>query len=287
MNNIWRSILLLLGVLMFGSFGYMVIEDMSFLEALYMTVITITTVGYREIVDLHPLGKVFTMVLILVGVGLILYVFGKVTETVVEGGLRTILGKINVKKKVAKLKNHYIVCGFGRIGKVICKILHENNRPFVVIENNPEEIPEINEHGYLAIEGEASDDEVLINAGVKRARGLISVASSDAANVYISLTARGLNPDLFILARSSGDEGAEKKLLRAGADKVISPYFIGACRMAQFVVRPTVIDFIDLTVGAGQLGLRLEELTLSEEAKCVNMPLQQSGVNWCQGSGEF
>ena len=278
MKYAWNSLILGILILCFGTLGYMLIEGSSFLDSLYMTVITITTVGFSEVVQLSPAGKFFTMILILVGVGFVLYVFGKITETVVEGGLQAILGRINLKKKVAKVKNHFIVCGFGRIGKVICKILHENNRPFVVIENNPDEIPLINDLGYLVLEGEASDDEVLIEAGVKKARGLICVASSDASNVYITLTARGLNPDLFILARSSGEEGAEKKLLRSGADKVISPYFIGACRMAQFVVRPTVTDFIDLTVGAGQLGLRMEELTVSERAKYANIALQDSGI---------
>jgi len=270
--------MLLLIVLAFGTSGYMLIEGSSFQDSLYMTVITITTVGYGEMVHLSPAGRFFTMVLILVGAGLVIYIFGKVTEAVVEGGLRSILGKINIKKKVAKLKNHYIVCGFGRIGKVICKILHENNRPFVVIESNTEEVPLINEMGYLVLDGEASDDDVLLKAGIKSAKGLIAVASSDATNVYISLSARGLNPDLFIMARSSGDEGAETKLLRAGADKVISPYFIGALRMAQLIVRPTVTDFIDLTVGAGQLGLRMEELIVSPKSKYANLALQQSGI---------
>lgn len=269
---------MLASILLFGTVGYMNIEGGNFIDSLYMTVITITTVGYREAVELSPQGKIFTMVLILFGVGFVLYVFGKITETVVEGGVQTILIRMKLKKKVAKLKNHFIVCGFGRIGKVICKILHENNRPFVVIENNPEEIPVINELGYLVLEGEASDDEVLMRAGVKRAKGLIAVASSDAGNVYISLSARGLNRELFIMARSSGEEGAETKLLRAGADKVISPYFIGACRMAQFVVRPTVIDFIDLTVGAGQLGLRMEELTISDKSAYIDITLQKSGI---------
>lgn len=248
------------------------------MDGLFMTVITITTVGYQEEVQLSPPGKLFTMVLIFFGVGFVLYVFGKVTEIVVEGGIRNILDKINHKKKVANLKNHFIVCGFGRIGRVICKILHENNRPFIVIEHNPEEVPLISDLGYLVLEGEGSDDEVLVKAGVEKAKGLIAVAASDAANVYIALSARGLNPDLFIMARSSGEDGAETKLLRAGADKVISPYFIGACRMAQSIVRPTVIDFIDLTVGAGQLGLRMEELTLSKDAKYANIPLQESGI---------
>lgn len=278
MKKFLNSVIFLVAILTFGTVGYMTIEGSSITDGLFMTVITITTVGYREAVHLSPTGKMFTMVLIFFGVGFVLYVFSQVTETIVEGGIRNMLDQIKYKKKVANLKNHFIVCGFGRIGKVICKILNENNRPFIVIERNPEEIPLIVDMGYLVFEGEGSDDDVLIKAGVEKAKGLIAVAASDASNVYIALSARGLNPDLFIMARSSGEEGAETKLLRAGADKVISPYFIGACRMAQSVVRPTVVDFIDLTVGAGQLGLRMEELTLSEEAKYANVPLQDSGI---------
>lgn len=185
-----------------------------------------------------------------------------------------------MEKKVSGLKKHYIVCGFGRIGRGICKILKENNRDFVIIEKDPVELQKINDLGYLALEGEASVDDVLLKARINEARGLIAVVTSDADNVYISLTARGLNPNLYIMARSSGEEGAETKLLRAGANKVISPYYIGACRMAQQLVRPTVIDFIDLAVNTSthELGLRLEELAVSAKAKIVNMPLQSSGI---------
>ena len=199
----------------------------------------------------------------------------------VEGGLRRIYGgRSSMEKRVAGLKEHYIVCGFGRIGRVICKILQENNRSFVVIEKDAVELQKMSALGYLSLEGEASADEVLLKAGISAAQGLIAVVTSDADNVYIALTARGLNPNLFIMARSSGEEGAETKLLRAGANKVISPYYIGACRMAQQVVRPTVIDFIDLAVNTSthELGLRLEELAVSAKAKIVNMPLLSSGI---------
>ena len=280
MKKIIVSTILLAGILLFGTFGYMTIEGASPLDAMYMTVITITTVGFSEIVPLHPIGKVFTMVLIVIGAGFMLYLFSEVTEAMVEGGLQRIYGRGSMEKKVAVLKKHFIVCGFGRIGRVICKILQENNRPFVVIEKDPVELQKLNELGYLSLEGEASADEVLLKAGINDANGLIAVVTSDADNVYIALTARGLKPDLFIMARSSGEEGAETKLLRAGANKVISPYYIGACRMAQQVVRPTVIDFIDLAVNTSthELGLRLEELVVSSKAKMANMPLQNSGI---------
>lgn len=278
MNKTLLTALLLLGVLLFGSSGYMLIEGTTFLDALYMTMITISTVGYGETVHLSPAGRYFTMVLILSGVGLVMFIFGEITRAIVEGGLQSVYGRIQMKKKVASLKNHYIICGFGRIGKVITQLLHEEKKPFVVIENDAAEINRLDELGYLFLEGEASDDARLIEAGVKEARALIAVVSSDADNVYISLSARGLNPNLFIMARSSGEARVETKLLRAGANKVLSPYYIGACRMAQHILRPTVTDFIDLTVHGGELGLRLEELMVSDNASWANKSLLDSQI---------
>ncbi|MCB2182208.1 MAG: NAD-binding protein [Desulfobulbaceae bacterium] len=269
---------MLLIILLFGAFGYMVLEHSSFVDGLYMTLITITTVGYGEVVHLSEEGRLFTMLLILVGVGFVMFVFSKITEAVVEGELRAVYGRLNMKKKVSDLSGHYIVCGFGRIGRVICKLLHEDGKPFVVVENDPKIIQHLSDLNYLFLEGEASDDDMLIKAGVKNAKGLIAVVSSDADNVYISLSARGINPKLFIMARSSGEPGEERKLLRAGANKVISPYYIGACRMAHHVLRPTVTDFIDLTVHGGELGLRLEELSVTDEGKVVNMTLMDSNI---------
>jgi voltage-gated potassium channel len=272
------ALLLLLGVLSFGTTGYMFIEQSSLIDSLYMTVITISTIGYGEIFPLSTEGRIFTMVLILVGVGLIMFIFTKMTEAVVEGDLRTMYGRLSMKKKVDDLKNHYIICGFGRIGRVISNLLKEADTPFVVIENNHEVIRELAELGYLFLEGEASNDDMLLKAGVKRAKGLISVVSSNADNVYITLSARGLNSDLYIMARSTGTEGGETKLLRAGASRVISPYYIGACRMAQHILRPTVTDFIDLTVHGGELGLRMEELAISDHGKIGNKSLMDSNI---------
>jgi voltage-gated potassium channel len=277
MQNIKLAGLILLSILMVGTFGYMGIEGSTFLDGLFMTMITITSVGYGEVVPLGPVGKVFTMALILVGVSYVLYVFGNVTEAVMEGGVRKAFGRIMMDKKLAKIKDHYVVCGFGRIGKVICQSLQDDLREFVVVENNPEEVKAIEGQHYLVVEGEAADDEALIRAGIKRAKGLIAAVSSDAENVYIIMSAKDLNHDLFVMGRSSGKKGAETKLLRAGADKVISPYFIGARQMANMVLRPTVIDFLDLTVNES-LGLRLEELVVPEAAFLTNTTLMDSGI---------
>ena len=278
MKKIFISIFILVMILIYGTSGYMLIEDSSLTDAVYMTVISITTVGFSEVIPLSPAGKYFTMVLIFGGVGLFLFIVSLITQAMVEGGLQTFLGRRHMEKKLASLKDHYIVCGFGRIGKVISKILHENKRTFVIIENNPEEIKSIEELGYLVLDGDSTSDDTLLKAHINEAKALIAVTSSDADNVYIILSARGQNPNIYILARSSGKKGAESKLLRAGANKVFSPYEIGARRMAQSLVRPTVIDFIDLTVHDGELGLRLEELRVSDKATFANKSLMESGI---------
>ena len=269
---------ILLIILVFGSTGYMLIEGTNLTDAIFMTVISITTVGFKEVVPLSQAGKIFTIFLIFGGVGFFLYVVSLITEAMIEGGLHTFLRRRRMEKQLDFLKDHYIVCGFGRIGKVISKILHESNKDFVIIENSPDEIDAIKDLGYPVLEGDSTNDDILNQAHVIDAKALIAVTSSDADNVYIILSARGLKSDIFILARSSGKKGAETKLLRAGANKVFSPYEIGARRMAQSLVRPTVIDFIDLTVHEGELGLRLEELQVSDSATFANKTLMDSGI---------
>ncbi len=278
MKKILTGVFILILILIYGTTGYMLIENMNLTDAVFMTVISITTVGFSEVSPLTATGKYFTVVLIFGGVGFFLYMVSLITETMIAGGLRTFLGRKQMEKKLNAMNNHYIVCGFGRIGKVISKILHENHRPFLIIENNPEEIAAIKELGYLVLDGDSTNDDMLKKAHIMDAKALIAVTSSDADNVYIILSAKGLKPEIFILARSSGKKGAETKLLRAGANKVFSPYEIGARRMAQSLVRPTVIDFIDLTVHDGELGLRLEELQVSEKATFANKTLMDSGI---------
>jgi len=241
-----------------------------------MTVITISTVGFGEKMAMHTSGKLFTILLIFMGCGLVIILFSSITETMVEIGLQKFTGRKKMEAKIQALANHYIVCGYGRIGREICRTLTENNISFVIIENNDSDIQVAEEDGYLVLKGNATEDENLIKAGIEKARGLVSVVSSDADNVYIVLSARGQNPGLFIMARSSGIAGVEKKLLRAGASKVISPYSIGARRMAQVIVRPTVIDFIDLTMHSGDMGLRLEEIQVRPQSDIAGKSLLET-----------
>lgn len=271
------AILAICSVVSIGTFGYMSIEGWTILDSLYMAVITLGSVGFREIHPLSPAGMIFTILLIVFGVGIIAYSIGSFAQFMVEGHLHKIIGRRQVEKKIAKLSGHYIICGYGRIGSIICREFHDRPLPFVVIEQNSEQCDKIASEGYLYIQGNATEDEVLLNAGIERARGLITVVTSDTENVYITLTARGLSPDLFILSRA-GDEGSEKKLTRAGASKVISPYNIGASRMAQAVLRPSVMDFIEIATAGQNLELQLEEIVISKDSRLAGLSLEQTGV---------
>ena len=270
--------IIFVALLLIGTFGYMLLENTGFWMGLYLTIITVFTVGYGDIVPVHDSGRIFTVFLVITSVSFVFYVFSKITETMIEGELRGLYKRRKMHRQISRLKEHYIICGFGRIGKEICRILQEYKRPFVVIEKDPVEIKNLEELQYLHLQGDASDDEVLLGAGIGQARGLVSVVASDADNLYITLTARGLSPQMFIMARSSGTAGAQIKLKRAGATRVISPYSIGARRMAHLIVRPTVTDFIDLTMRAGELDLIMEELLVSPDSRLVDKNLIDSEI---------
>jgi voltage-gated potassium channel len=244
-----------------GTAGFMTIEKWRFLDALYMTVITLGTVGFKEVHDLSDGGKVFTMCLILVGVSVLGYIVGSLAQIMFEGQFQRIMGRKKVEKQIDALNDHYIICGFGRIGSLICREFKANGLPFVIVEKSADTMEKLDEEGYLHMRGDATLDETLLKAGIKRAKGLISVVTSDTENVYITLTARGLNPDLYILARS-GEEGSDLKLLRAGASKVVSPYIIGGSRMAQSILRPNVVDFIEIATGSEHMDLQMEEINI-------------------------
>ncbi|WP_353686800.1 potassium channel protein [Thermodesulfovibrio sp. 3462-1] len=279
MNLIRRKfvliLLLIIAVLVFGTAGYMIIEDMKFIDAFYMTVITLATVGFKEVKDLDEPGKIFTIILILNGFRIFTYSLTTGAKIIIEGEIKEVFKKRRMRKKIDGLAQHYIVCGYGRMGSIIVKELKANNMPVVVIEKNKINLPEDEEFVY--VEGDATHDDVLKSAGIEKAKGLITVLPSDAENLYVVLSARELNPDLFIVARAI-DKEAESKLKRAGADKVVSPYFIGGLRIAHTILRPTVVDFIEFATRSEHIEIQIEEIKVSSGSGLVGKTIAQSGI---------
>jgi voltage-gated potassium channel len=230
-------------------------------------------VGYREIRELSDAGRWFTIILIIGGVGTMLYALSTGARFMLEGELQEIYGRRRLEKKMKELKDHYIICGYGRMGKIIVKELKDERVKFVVIEKDP--VIHEKEEAFV-IAGDATQDEILKEVGIEKAKGLITVLSTDAENLYVVLSAKGLNPHLFIVARA-GEEGSEQKLLRAGADRVISPYHIGGLRIAHTVLKPAVVDFIELATKSGNIDLQLEEITIPDLSDYSGLSLDQCG----------
>ena len=266
---------MLIGIIAFGTFGYYFFEHMPIFEAFYMTIITISTVGFSEIVPLTHIGRVITVIIIVLGISVGTYTVGIIVKWFVEGELQKIFWRLRVQKQIAELDNHYIICGFGRIGRTICGELHADNTDFVIIEQDVSAIEDIDKEKYLFLEMDATSEEALLKAGIMKAIGLVTAVNSDANNVFITLTAKGLRPDIFVLARAS-EEKNEGKLIKAGATRVVSPYMIGARRMAQVLKRPTVVDFIDIAMMGSHLGLIMEEARLSAESNLIGKSLIDS-----------
>jgi len=269
------AIILLTAIIAFGTVGYYIFEEMPLFEAFYMTIITISTVGFSEIRPLTVVGRSITLVVIVLGISVGTYTIGIIVRWFVEGELSKIFGRRKLQKQMADLKNHFIICGFGRIGRIICQELYEDNIEFVVIEQNASVIEEIAAEKYLFLEMDATSEEALMAAGILKAKGLVTAVNSDANNVFITLTAKGLRPDIFVLARSS-EEKNEAKLNKAGATKVVSPYMIGARRMAHVLKRPTVVDFIDIATMGNRLGLIMEEALIDSKSRFIGKNLIDS-----------
>jgi voltage-gated potassium channel len=272
----------ILGILALGTAGYMFLEGWSLLDALYMTVITITTVGYREVHPLSDAGKIFTIVLLLVGVATLFAAIAVVGEMAVQTEITRFFTGGGMREKIEKLSGHFLVCGFGRVGQQVAAEFSRHKVPFVVVDKNREVLALCKERGYLYIDGDASRDEVLLNAGVKRAKGLVACADSDEANVYVILSARELNPDLYIVARANYYE-SEAKLRRAGANRVISPYAIGGRRMAMMAIKPLVVDALDTVMYAGPLAMALEELEVADGSPLANLTVEQARHRQARG----
>ncbi|WP_419787746.1 potassium channel family protein [Pseudodesulfovibrio sp.] len=263
-------------IFLIGIGYYMVFEEWDFPSAFYMVVITLSTVGYMEVNELSNAGRMFTAFLIMAGVGGFVYIAGAFAQLLIDGRLQIMWGKHKMMKEIGKLRNHFIVCGYGRIGHIVVQEMLKEGHDVVVLEQSPDLIDKMEQDGVLCIEGDATSDELLISAGLLHAKSLVSALTSEAANVYVTLTARQLNPEINIIARA-GEVSHIARLELAGANRVVLPHFIGGLRMAQNVLRPTVTNFIELAMRGG-IDLQMEELLVTAGSELVDKDLVESQI---------
>lgn len=276
-RRLYLAFFLVLLILILGSVGYLIIEGWSLFDALYMTVITISTVGYREVAPLSFAGKLLTIFIIAAGVGTVIYTLGTLIEFLVEGHFSGLLGRRRMERQVKKLKDHYIICGFGRVGEEVAKELSRADVHFVVVDNNADKIRKCEKQGFLYVAGDAAEDEVLKAAGVERAKGLIAVVDNDADNIFVTLSAKGLNQTVFVVARAEQEE-SENKLKKAGADRVVSPASIGGRRMAALLLKPLVCDYLDVIAHSESIQFQLEELEIKGDTPIAEMSIKDAAV---------
>ena len=273
-----RSILIIaLTLFLVSTMGYILLEGYTPIEAIYMTVITLSTVGFGEVRPLSDAGRLFTVGVIIVGVGTGAYLFGTLAEYIVAGELTGTLRQRRMAQKLAQLSNHYIVCGFGRVGEQVAMELHAQRLPLVVVDKDPAIVDHCDRHDIPYVIGDATEDETLRRAGIERARGLVAVLDTDADNVFVVLSARALNPDLMIVARAA-TEDAERKLLKAGADRVVSPYVMAGNRLVSLLLRPNVVHFLDTALRSAELELWLEEVEIHPHSPLVGKTLEEAQI---------
>ena len=271
------TLIILFTIFIIGTVGFHFIEGWSFVDSFYACIITLSTVGYGDFVPETTAGKFFAVFIIIFGVGMMFYSLILMAETFIEARLRSLLGRGKLEKTIEKMNNHYIICGGGRIGFLICRELMAGKMPCVVIDNNPEVIQKAQDEGFLCFRGDATQDKILIEAGIKRAKGVVCVLPSDAENLYVILTAKELNQQVYIISRSEEEE-SEHRLLRAGADRVMSPYTLGGVRMAMAILRPAMLDFIEITTRQQSLELRMEEISVCKGSPFITQSLEDSGI---------
>lgn len=280
-RHVIRGLIFLLLVIAAGTGWFVFMEGYTFLDGLYMTVITISTVGFREVVTLDGSGRLFTVFLIIAGLTVLTYTLGSLGRVIVEGTIEQYVGRKRMLREIEKLQGHYIICGHGRMGQILCEELIKERVPFVVVEGDPDEAEVLAEKGYMVVRGDATEDAILREAGVTRAKGLVAVVSSNVDNLYITLSARVMcrqeNPDLFILSRAT-DRQASEKIERAGADRVVSPYVIGGMRIVQALLRPTVNDFLEIATRTSDLDLMFEELAIGSDSALDGVALKDSQI---------
>ncbi|NTU70837.1 MAG: potassium channel protein [Coriobacteriia bacterium] len=271
------ALIALVSVLVIGVAGYMLVEGWGFLDALYMTVITVGTVGFREIQPLSRAGEAFTMFMILIGVASLGFALAQLVEFLLEGHILGFLEGRRMEKRIASMQGHTIIAGAGRVGAVVVRNLADERAEFVVVDVTPEAQETAKEQGWAFVLGDATEEDVLIEAGIAHAGAIVTALSGDAENLFVTVTARALNADIFIVARSS-HESTEAKLLKAGANRTITPNVIGGRRMASMVLHPTVSDYLDIVSGSEGVEFRLQEVQLERASALVGSSLADSRI---------
>jgi len=277
------AIALLGGVIVVGTLGYATLEHWSLIDALFMTVITVGTVGFNEVHPLDRTGQIFTIVLILAGVGALGFAFAQFIEFLVEGHLGSLLEGRRMERRIEALSGHTIVAGLGRVGSVVARTLDEERGPFVVVDQATESVDAAHDAGWVFVQGDATEEDVLRAAGIERARAIVTALSGDAENLFVTVTARALNPEIFIVARSS-HESTEAKLLNAGANRTITPNVIGGRRMASMVLNPSVSDYLEIVTSGAGVEFRLQELVLGPASCFAGRSIAQSRIRDTTGA---
>tara|TARA_B100000315_G_scaffold259407_1_gene315351 strand:+ start:8650 stop:9657 length:1008 start_codon:yes stop_codon:yes gene_type:complete len=275
-SRITKVLLLFVGTVLVGAIGYRFVGggEWTVLDSLYMTVITLSTVGFGEVHNLNQGGKIWTIIVISLGIGIVMYAIGQTTEYIQNFKQ---FRRRKMENKLGQLKNHFIVCGFGRMGKIVCRELFEQGLPFVIIENNPEKFSVIDELGYLFVEGDATIDQTLETAGIKKAKGFVVVLSSDTENLFVTMTARTMNQNLNITSRCSMVENVAK-LKRAGSNKVVNPYIAGGHRIAQLIMTPAIEDAVEIVTPNRKLDLMVEEINLKDCSMYDGLPISECNI---------
>ena len=282
-HRIGKPMIFMLAVLCLGTIGYSVLERLSPLDALYMTVITVTTVGYREVHDLTDPGRVFTIFLIFFGVSSATYFASTVANYLIAGELKGFLVRRKMQNQIEQLADHLIVCGYGRMGEQVVREIRREGKPLVIIDKSEEVVQRAIASGNLALLGDAEDDNVLKEAGVQRARALIAVLDEDAANLMVIVSARALNEKLYIITRTNREIN-NHKMISAGAHRVLFPHALGGRRMAQMAMRPTVAEFLEVVMHDEELELWLEELTIGIGSKLDGITIGQANIRSLTGA---
>jgi voltage-gated potassium channel len=278
MNRLTRRLLLILAaitaVLAIGTVGFTMIDHYPPFDAFYMSLTTLTTVGYAEVHPLSRAGRIFNSFLIFFGVSTIFIAIGAMTQTVIEMEFGDVIGRRRNKRMIDKLKDHYIICGFGRVGRGAASELQHAGAPFVIVDSSEERVERAMMAGMLGVAADATRDDTLRQVGIERARGLVTALATDADNLFVLLSAKGLNPTLYVAARAA-EEGAEEKMRRAGADAVFAPYAITGHRLAQSLLRPHVVQFLDFTTKDIGEDIALEQVRVSESSMMVSKTIRE------------